>query len=118
MLSLLAFLPWCSLFGRSPPVVRRPFPQGNHDVNTRRAFPHYVCPTVVRVGVEKLSYHQASDLPPHRLLVLRRFFQDYKQLENKVVEVEEIAQVEMAYPVIEEALHRYSDRRRGGFNSL
>jgi inorganic pyrophosphatase len=63
------------------------------------------------------SYHQASELPPHRLLVLRRFFQDYKQLENKVVEVEEIARVEMAYPVIEDALHRYSEQRRRGFKA-
>lgn len=31
------------------------------------------------------SYHEANRLPPHRLLVLRRSFQDYKQLEGKVV---------------------------------
>ncbi len=60
------------------------------------------------------GYHEASQLPPHRLRVLRRFFQDYKQLEKKIVEVEEIAPVEMAYPVIEDALHRYSEQRRGG----
>ncbi len=48
---------------------------------------------------------------------LRRFFQDYKQLENKIVEVEEIASVEMAYPVIEDALHRYSNQRQRGFRA-
>ena len=36
------------------------------------------------------SYHEAAEMPPHRLLMLRRFFQDYKQLEGKVVEVDEI----------------------------
>jgi inorganic pyrophosphatase len=63
------------------------------------------------------AYREASQLPPHRLRVLRRFFQDYKQLENKVVEVEEIAPVEMAYPVIEDALYRYSNQRLRGFRA-
>lgn len=61
------------------------------------------------------SYYEASEVPQHRLLMLRRFFQDYKQLEKKVVEVEEIAPVEMAYPVIEDALPRYSNQRQRGF---
>ena len=52
---------------------------------------------------------EATQLPPHRLLVLRRFFQDYKQLENKLVEVEQIAPAQMAYAVIQDALRRYQD---------
>jgi inorganic pyrophosphatase len=63
------------------------------------------------------TYHEASELPQHRLLVLRRFFQDYKQLEEKAVEVEEIVSVSAAYPVIEDALHRYSEYRRRDFKS-
>lgn len=63
------------------------------------------------------AYHEAGQLPPHRLRVLRRFFQDYKQLEKKIVEVEEIAPVEMAYPVIEDALRRYTIERRAAFGS-
>jgi inorganic pyrophosphatase len=63
------------------------------------------------------AYHEASELPQHRLLVLRRFFQDYKQLEEKAVEVEEIVSVSAAYPVIEDALHRYSEYRRRGVKS-
>lgn len=62
------------------------------------------------------SYQEASQLPAHRLRVLRRFFQDYKQLEHKAVEVDEIAPAEKAYPVIEDALHRYSEQRRRGFS--
>ena len=61
------------------------------------------------------GYLHASDLPRHRLLVLRRFFQDYKQLENRLVEVEEITPVKKALRVIEEALQRYSKQRQRGF---
>ncbi len=61
------------------------------------------------------SYHEASEMPEHRMTMLRRFVQDYKQLEGKKVEVDEIQPTEKAYPVIEDALHRYSQQRRKGF---
>ncbi|HEX3819937.1 MAG TPA: inorganic diphosphatase [Candidatus Sulfotelmatobacter sp.] len=62
------------------------------------------------------SYREAAEMPPHRLLMLRRFFQDYKLLEGKAVEVDEILPAAKAYPIILDALHRYSDQRRKGFN--
>jgi inorganic pyrophosphatase len=46
--------------------------------------------------------------------MVRRFFQDYKQLEGKVVEVDEIQPAAVAYPVIESALARYDKKRRAG----
>jgi inorganic pyrophosphatase len=61
------------------------------------------------------SYTEAAQMPPHRSTMLRRFFQDYKQLEGKAVEVEEIQPAVTAYPVIEDALARYSAERRRGF---
>ena len=61
------------------------------------------------------SYRSASEMPPHRLVMLRRFFQDYKQLEGKAVEVDEIRPPAEAYPIILDALHRYSEQRRKGF---
>ncbi|HEY1678178.1 MAG TPA: inorganic diphosphatase [Candidatus Sulfotelmatobacter sp.] len=61
------------------------------------------------------SYHEAAEMPPHRSLMLRRFFQDYKLLEGKAVEVDEILPAEKAYPIILDALHRYSEQRRRGF---
>jgi inorganic pyrophosphatase len=61
------------------------------------------------------TYHQAADMPQHRLLMVRRFFQGYKILEGKSVEVEEMQPTEAAFPVIEDALHRYSSLRRAGF---
>src|SRR5512140_1214169 len=61
------------------------------------------------------GYREAAELPAHRLMMLRRFFQDYKLLEGKAVEVDEVQPAEKAYPVIEDALARYSHQRRKGF---
>ena len=63
------------------------------------------------------AYHEAAEMPPHRLLMVRRFFQDYKQLEGKVVEVDEIQSAERSFPVIEDSLERYTKMRRRGFKS-
>ena len=61
------------------------------------------------------QYVEARDLPQHRLLVVRRFFSDYKQLEGKAVEVDQIQPAAAAFPIIEDALARYSSQRRKGF---
>ena len=61
------------------------------------------------------SYREAAEMPSHRLHMLRRFFQDYTQLEGKVVEVDEIQPAKVAFPIIEDALARYSRQRRRGF---
>jgi inorganic pyrophosphatase len=61
------------------------------------------------------TYREAAEMPPHRMLMLRRFFQDYKQLEGKAVEVDEIRPANEAYPIILTALARYSEQRRKGF---
>src|SRR6478672_3329988 len=61
------------------------------------------------------SYNEAAEMPPHRLTMLRRFFQDYKQLEGKHVEVDQIEPSAQAFPIIEDALSRYSRQRRKGF---
>ena len=61
------------------------------------------------------SFQEANELPPHRLMMLRRFFQDYKQLEGKAVEVEEFEPAAATRPIIEAALQRYSEQRRRGF---
>jgi len=57
------------------------------------------------------EYLEARDLPGHRLLVLKRFFQDYKQLEGKQVQVEEIRPAYAAITVIEQSLARYQKHR-------
>jgi len=60
-------------------------------------------------------YRAIHELASHRLHQLRRFFQDYKQLEEKEVEVDEFEPAESAFPVIDDALERYSTHRRRGF---
>ncbi len=55
-------------------------------------------------------YKEAEQIPPHYLLMVRRFFQDYKQLEQKMVQVEEISPVATAYPIIKAAVERYKKK--------
>ncbi len=69
---------------------------------------------VATADPEYNSYHEASELPPHKLAMVKRFFQDYKKLEGKIVEVEDIQPAAVAYPVIEQSLARYDKKRRAG----
>jgi inorganic pyrophosphatase len=61
------------------------------------------------------GFQEANELPGHRLNMLRRFFQDYKTLEGKAVEVDDFEPAARSFPVIEDALTRYSAHRRRGF---
>jgi len=73
---------------------------------------------ILAVAVDDPEYNgfrEANELPPHRLAMLRRFFQDYKMLEGKAVEVDEFQPSAAALPIIEDALERYSSQRRRGF---
>jgi inorganic pyrophosphatase len=63
------------------------------------------------------SFREPGDLPAHRLSMLRRFFQDYKKLEGKTVEVDDFQAAQASLPVIDEALGRYSMQRRRGFKA-
>lgn len=60
------------------------------------------------------EFEKASDFPKHIFKMLRRFFQDYKQLEDKGVEVDEIMPAEAAHAVIEDCMERYFKARRTG----
>jgi inorganic pyrophosphatase len=55
-------------------------------------------------------YREATDLPPHRLKEIQRFFLDYKVLENKAVDVEQIRGRAWAERVIRDAVRLYNDR--------
>ena len=76
---------------------------------------------ILAVAVDDPEYddfREANELPAHRLTMLRRFFQDYKMLEGKAVEVDEMQPASATLPIIEEALARYSDQRRRGFRAF
>lgn len=73
---------------------------------------------VIAVAIDDPEYQgfkDALELPPHRLQLLRRFFQDYKILEGKQVEVDEIQPLDAALEVVNQSLQRYSEARRRGF---
>jgi len=59
---------------------------------------------------EYADYREAGELPPHRLREIQRFFLDYKVLEGKSVDVEDIRGRAAALQVIGEAVRLYRDR--------
>ena len=69
---------------------------------------------VATADPEYNSYRETKDLPPHKLATVRRFFQDYKKLEGKKVEVDKILPASRAYPVVKRALAHYREKYLGG----
>ncbi len=59
------------------------------------------------------DYRDKSELPSHVEREIKRFFQDYKILENKTVEVEDILGPADALTILREALDLYRRLRRG-----
>lgn len=51
-----------------------------------------------------------SQLPTHSTAQIKRFFEDYKKLEHKNVNVEEFSGKEVAYKIIHEAIQLYKDK--------
>ncbi len=64
----------------------------------------------VAAGDPSLGHlHDIGDLPDHLISELRNFFEDYKKLENKTVEVDEFQDKAVAIKIIEEAFERYKE---------
>lgn len=51
--------------------------------------------------------HDIQDLPPHTMIEIKRFFQDYKTLENKTIEVEPILGKPEAMKIIQDNILAY-----------
>ncbi len=60
-----------------------------------------------------IEYTDRNQLPSHFMREIKRFFQDYKTLENKGVEVEDILGPQEAIAILREALDLYRRLRRG-----
>jgi inorganic pyrophosphatase len=53
-------------------------------------------------------YKEASELPPHLVLEIRRFFEDYKILEGKRSEVDELYGAGEAHRIIQDSVDLYT----------
>lgn len=53
------------------------------------------------------DYRDISELPAHKFRQMRRFFEDYKALENKLVEVEQFKGAEAAVQVVRDSFNLY-----------
>jgi len=58
------------------------------------------------------QYHDIAEIPQHTLAELKRFFEDYKTLERKMVVVEDFAGPVEAHRAIRDALKMYRDLHR------
>ncbi len=66
---------------------------------------------IIAVAANDMSVkhiNDISELPPHTLLEIQRFFEDYKKLENKEVVVENFLGREDAYRIIEQSIELYN----------
>jgi inorganic pyrophosphatase len=57
---------------------------------------------------EYAHYNSIEELPPHHMVEVKRFFEDYKALEKKLVVVEDFIGRDEAIKIIEEAIDLYN----------
>jgi inorganic pyrophosphatase len=67
--------------------------------------------SVARNDMSVNYINELSELPPHTLVELKRFFEDYKKLEHKNVIVEEFGNREKAYKVIVDSINLYQEMK-------
>jgi inorganic pyrophosphatase len=69
---------------------------------------------IIAVAAKDMSVNyinELSEFPPHTLVELKRFFEDYKKLEHKNVIVEQFLSKEKAYEIVLEGMKLYQDKR-------
>lgn len=98
-----AILPFCLVEARPIGVIRMSDDKGVDD-------------KIIAVPLHDPGYshyHDVAQLPPHTMLQLRQFLLDYKTLERKQVNVDEMAGHEAAATVLREAFRYYRERFGG-----
>jgi inorganic pyrophosphatase len=98
-----AVVPLCILHARAIGVMRMRDDKGIDD-------------KIIAVSAHDPVYHEhekLEDLPEHKLREIRRFFEDYKALENKEVVVEGMRGRDEALQILRESLVLYRKLRRG-----
>jgi len=69
---------------------------------------------IVAVAKNDMSVNYINDLselPPHTLVELKRFFEDYKMLEHKDVIVEQFMNREKAFEIVTESMRLYAEMK-------
>ena len=95
--SQLSVVPMCIVEARVIGVMRM-IDQGQHDDK------------IISVATGDMSVQHLDDiskLPAHLLLELQRFFEDYKKLENKQVEVAQFQGKKAALEIVEKSIELY-----------
>jgi inorganic pyrophosphatase len=67
---------------------------------------------IIAVATHDMSVNyirDLSELPPHTMKEIVRFFQDYKALEKKNVTIEQLLDKSYAHKVIEESIELYQE---------
>lgn len=55
-------------------------------------------------------FTNVNELPKHFIAVLKNYFEQYKVLENKLVEIDEFQDKEQAYQIIEKSINFYTTK--------
>jgi inorganic pyrophosphatase len=99
VLSQIAIVPMCIVSAKVIGVMRM-LDQGEHDDK------------IIAVAENDMSvnhYNDISELPDHFIIELRNFFEDYKKLEKKTVEVKEFQNAELAREIVKQSIFDYKD---------
>ncbi|RUA12085.1 MAG: inorganic diphosphatase [Flavobacteriia bacterium] len=99
ILSQITIVPMCIVSAKVIGVMRM-LDQGEHDDK------------IIAVAENDMSvnhFNDITELPDHFIIELRNFFEDYKKLEKKTVEVKEFQNAELAREIVRQSIFDYKD---------